>query len=247
MSVWEHVRKYVIVHKCACCREILDRDRFDDTFCPKCRLAWNASLVESCPKCLKPAVECECMPKAMSKEGALRLRRLFFYESESVYSPSMSIIFMLKHKRIRRFTDFAAEQLLPLIRSELSTFGFEENRDSFFVCSVPRGRSKIREYGFDHGELIARRIAELLDLEYVCAFESTFFSTEQKLLDRNRRFKNAEKRISLSEKADVCGKFAVLFDDIVTTGASMSVCVKLLRHAGAKGILCFSLASSKKM
>lgn len=247
MSVWEHVRKYVIVHKCACCREILDREHFDDTFCAVCKLAWNSALVESCPKCLKPAIECECMPKAMSKEGALRLRRLFFYESESVYSPSMSIIFMLKHKRIQRFTYFAADQLLPIIRAELATLGFEDNREAFFICCVPRGRSKIREYGFDHGELIARRIAELLDVEYVSAFESTFFSTEQKALDRKGRFKNAEKRIKTSESAEIKRRFAVLFDDIVTTGASMSVCVKHLRRAGAKGTLCFSLASSKKM
>ncbi|MBO5203823.1 MAG: ComF family protein [Clostridia bacterium] len=246
MSFWEIARKYILVHKCGCCRQILDRDHFDDALCPKCRILWNKSLVESCKKCLRPAIECECMPGAMAGEGALCLRRLFFYESEATYSPSMSIIFMLKHKNIRRITDFAARQLLPSIKEALSALDFEDNREAFFVCSVPRGRTKIREYGFDHGVLLASRIAQLLEVEYVKAFSSTFFSTEQKALDRKGRFKNAQKRIRFCDEAEVKGRYAILFDDIVTTGASMSACVRLLRKAGAKGVLCFSLASSKK-
>lgn len=246
MSFWEKARKYVLVHKCACCREILDRDHFDDALCPKCRILWNKALVESCKKCLRPAIECQCMPKALSAEGALCLRRLFFYESEETYSPSMSIIFYMKNIYVRRITDFAASQLLPSIRDALSVLDFEDNREAFFVCSVPRGRTKKREYGFDHGELLAGRIAQLLEVEYVKAFSSTFFSTEQKALDRKGRFKNAQKRIRFCDGAAVDGRYAILFDDIVTTGASMSVCVGMLRKAGAKGVLCFSLASSKK-
>ena len=159
----------------------------------------------------------------------------------------MHLNIMLKHKNIRRITDFAARQLLPSIREALSVLDFEDNREAFFVCSVPRGRTKKREYGFDHGELLASRIAELLEVEYVKAFNSTFFSTEQKALDRKGRFKNAKKRIRFCDGAAVDGRYAILFDDIVTTGASMSVCVKMLRRAGAKGVLCFSLASSKKI
>ena len=42
------------------------------------------------------------------------------------------------------------------------------------------------------------------------------------------------------------GRYVLLFDDIVTTGASMSVCVSVLRRAGVRGVVCLTLASDAK-
>ena len=53
---------------------------------------------------------------------------------------------------------------------------------------------------------------------------------------KNARFDYLNKRIDLS------GKTMVIVDDIVTTGASVSVAATLLKGAGAKRIIAASLA-----
>ena len=83
MSVKELLKRYVYVHKCAGCGEILDYSHSDNAFCDMCQLDWNAAIVESCAACMKPARECACMPKLLERSGALTLRKLFFYKSES--------------------------------------------------------------------------------------------------------------------------------------------------------------------
>ena len=46
-------------------------------------------------------------------------------------------------------------------------------------------------------------------------------------------------------KEEAKGKIAVLVDDIVTSGASMTAGVRLLRRAGVKGFLAVSVASDE--
>ena len=59
------------------------------------------------------------------------------------------------------------------------------------------------------------------------------------------RLENAKKNIYFASELDISGKYIILIDDIVTSGASMTVCTKKLIKNGAAGVFCFSLASKK--
>lgn len=245
LKITDLLRRYTLVHKCAGCSDILDFEHFDKAFCSDCELSWRAALTESCNTCFKPAVECECMPKLLSKEGALCLRRMFFYKSEHSGAPQMRAIYYLKDNKIRRVADFAAEQLCPTVRAELDVLGADVSE--VVICNVPRSKSSRVSNGFDQAEMVARSLGRRLGISYRRVLISSARARVQKKLDKRERAENAKKNIAIKRGADVKGKYVVLFDDMVTTGASMAASVSLLRKSGAIGVLCFSLASKEKL
>ena len=243
MTLHEFLRRFITVHKCAGCGEILDYANCEQAFCPKCRLAWNAAKTVSCPTCFAVAVECECMPKQLSRAGALCHRKLFFYDGENSATPQMKLIYNLKHKKSRRITEFASRELLTYIRAETEVLG---EGAQIVITNVPRSKKSLVLYGFDQSGMLARRLGELLHVEYADLFRKTHGSA-QKELGATARLANAKKTLRLVKNADIKGKYVILIDDIVTSGASMSVCVKALMGKGAVGVMCASVASKNKM
>ncbi len=243
MTVREFYLRFIAVHKCGGCRDILDHEHAEDALCEACRLRWNEVIIKSCGECFKPACECSCMPKTLSSAGALCLRKMFFYEKDGVHTPEMELLYIHKHRKIRRMTDFVAEQMLRAVREELEGLGVDDIDKRVVVTFVPRGKRSRRSHGFDQSELLARSLSRMLGCECTRVFDTRLIAREQKDLDTKRRISNARKNIYVKSEDGVEGKYVILVDDVVTTGASMSVCVKSLVKMGAVGVLCFSLAS----
>ncbi len=242
MTYRELYRKYFAVHKCGGCGEILPWQISDRALCESCRTAWNEQTVESCQKCFLPARMCGCMPKHLEKSGALTLRKLFFYNENKTHVSGMGVLYRLKHRKIRRVISLVAEELCASVREELSVFG-ELSCDEAVITYVPRGKRSLRLHGFDQSRLVARRLSELCGYEYVDMFKTVRQSRQQKQLDGSSRLKNARSGIRLDRGKDIGGKYAVIFDDVVTTGASMSVCTERLMRAGARGVICVCLTA----
>ena len=98
------------------------------------------------------------MPKLLERSGALALRRMFFYKSESARSPSMSTIFWLKYKKSRRIVRFVGENIAELVREELSALG-EEAAENTVITNAPRSLRSLREIGYDQSAEVARQVA----------------------------------------------------------------------------------------
>ena len=111
----------------------------------------------------------------------------------------------------------------------------------FVFTSIPRRRAAKIKYGIDHAALLSARVAKKLGAKYEKILIS-HSKKEQKLSKhREERMKNARFDYA-SKHIDLTGKTVVLVDDVVTTGASMSVAATLLKGAGAKKIVGASLA-----
>lgn len=244
MTCKDLVRRFITVHKCIGCGEILDFEISDTAFCDACRLSWNAALNSSCDICLQPARECECITPKLKASGALVHRKLFLYKKENPELPEMRLIYVMKRQKHKRISRFCAEQLLPLIKEELETLDVEPS--ALAVTNVPRGKRSERKFGFDHAALLARSVASALGTRYERLLYTRLFSKVQKNLDARSREVNANQSICIDGKASVKGKYVILVDDIVTSGASMATCVRLLMKQGAKGVLCFSVSSKNK-
>ena len=247
MRAREYAKRILLVRKCVGCREILDLDNFDSAFCPECRLAWQVAKTESCPECYGAATECSCMPTLLSKAGALTLRKLFFYSAKRDNEAQNKMVYYLKHQKSKRAADFAASELITVIRKELDALGVEDY--SKLICvGVPRGRSAVLSYGFDQAEEISKALSRCLGAEYFPAVRRRFGGKEQKKLNAAQRQKNIKSLMYIkdSDRARVEGRYVVLFDDVVTTGASMSAATSLLYKAGARGVICLCLASDIK-
>ena len=246
MSFAYYFKRIIATRKCVCCRSILSIDDFDEAFCSSCNLAWQTAKTQSCPECYGAASECSCMPSQLSRAGALTLRKLFFYSSKKENEAQNRFVYYVKHHKSRRASDFAARELSRLIQKELDTLGADA--EDALIVNVPRGRRSVQNYGFDQSQEICFSLVRCLGAKYCDAIKRKYGGKEQKKLNAAERRKNINNLMSLRDGADaiVKGKYVLLFDDIVTTGASMAACVSILRKAGAKGILCFCLASEPK-
>lgn len=114
------------------------------------------------------------------------------------------------------------------------------------VTWVPISRRRRRFRGYDQAELLARAVAKELGLPVG--------GTLQKIIDnppQSRQTSAAQRRSNVmgvyrAHGTPVRGLRVLLVDDIITTGATIGECSMMLRAAGAKEVLCATLAVTPK-
>ena len=132
------------------------------------------------------------------------------------------------------------------IYSEFIVKCIDENQISCdSITWVPLSRRRLRKRGYDQAELLAKLIAKHLGQRPVRLLKKLRDTPPQS------RTGSAEKRRANIAGAYAClrpalvqGKRILLVDDIVTTGATLSEAAKVLKNAGAKEVICATLARS---
>lgn len=241
----ELFKRIFIVHKCVSCRKILAYKNFNDAFCPDCREHYLGARMDICPECSLEAEKCRCMPPLLKKDKALSLRKLFFYSKNKSAEPQNRLIYYLKRNKSKRASSFVAGELLPLINYELGRVAVNEIP---LLVGIPRSKGAFFEYGFDQADMLCRALAMRCGLEYCTALKRRRGGKPQKSLTAGERRKNIKNLVYVDKSAreKIKGRTVILLDDVVTTGASMSACVDVLRSCGAKNIICIAIASDIK-
>lgn len=117
--------------------------------------------------------------------------------------------------------------------------------DGEFDCVswVPLSRKRLRSRGYDQARLLARGVASQLGLEAVRVLDKVRHTPAQSGLEEvSARRANVLGAYSLCSGADVKGKRILLVDDVVTTGATLAECARVLLTAGAEQVVCVTLA-----
>lgn len=247
--------KYLILNllfppKCAACGEVLDIDitkRHTSPLCARCRRVYELAKTEECAECGLSAEHCRCMPKNMAREGCSSLLKLAFYRPGDPSSRMGRFILSVKEINDPVLFSFLAEQLRGLLIGEMRREGLMPG--DCFITYMPRSHAKLRDVGFDQGLLLARALSQITGIELVDCFLRDRASTEQKNLDEAERRANMREAYSAREIGErVRGKVAVVVDDIVTSGASMSAAARILHSLGARGVIgiCIGRTDSKK-
>lgn len=241
----EILKRLFTVHKCVACRAILSIEDFEDALCPECKLAFRVAKAESCPNCFHSALECTCQPKSLSGSGSLCLSKLFFYHTEKEKEPQNRLVYFIKHNPSKRASSFIADELWIPIRRELSTLIGDDISDRSLIVNMPRGRKAVLEYGFDQSAKICEALSTISGIPYLPAVKRRIGGKEQKKLSAADRRKNIKNLMyaNLKYSEEVKGRYVILFDDVVTTGASLQACLRILRKMGAKGIICCCIAA----
>jgi ComF family protein len=99
------------------------------------------------------------------------------------------------------------------------------------VVPVPTVSSHIRERGYDHMLLIARRFAVSRHLRLAKALGRTT-DTKQRQASARQRIAQAKAAFEVTEDI-VTGVPYLLIDDVMTTGATIKYAVQALKRAGA--------------
>ncbi len=242
MKRQEFFDRFIWVRKCVGCGQILDYDCCHDAFCDRCRLGWGSAKVESCETCKQSALECICMPKSLSAQGAICLCKLMFYDPSKDQTPANKLIYRLKHNPNKRLSQYVARELSESIETQLKTLAISTDRA--VIVSMPRSKQAKNHYGFDQSELICRALSMEIGISYANAIGRKRGGKEQKKLVRKERFENIRQSffIKKEREPELQDKWVLLFDDVVTSGASMSAGVRLVKKAGAAGVICLCIA-----
>ena len=127
-----------------------------------------------------------------------------------------------------------------LLAMKLQTAGF----DHFDVLTwVPVSRLRRMKRGFDQVELLAQETARQLDVEAVpCLKKIRHTPPQSTLSSAAQRRANVLGAYVVTNPDTVRGKRILLLDDIITTGATVSECARMLMLAGARDVRCAAMA-----
>lgn len=146
----------------------------------------------------------------------------------------------LKFQGLAQNADILAEYMVDAVKTDYNDKNFD------MVVCVPLTKRKKRKRGYNQSDLIAKKIAQELNLDYeekilLRAFEKI----EQKKLTKNERLYAILSAFELKDNLKIKGKTILLCDDVVTTGATLNECSKVLVEGGAKEVYCVTGAVVK--
>jgi competence protein ComFC len=118
-----------------------------------------------------------------------------------------------------------------------------EIQDKYYL-PVPLHIIRQKERGFNQSNFISMGIMKIYEgilMKDVLIREKNTISQTQ--LNREERQENINQAFRIRNTIDVSGKTIILVDDLITTGATMNECAKVLKTNGAKNVIGVAVAS----
>ncbi len=211
-------------------------------FPDKCIIC-NVAGAELCLECLRDA------PPAQ-RESANWIFPLYDYRHPAIKKS----LWLLKYNGKRRLANVFAEIIYGKIMEELAELSVMENFSAPILIPIPLSKKRYRERGFNQAELVCRELIKIDNLRHSVDVEKSFLlesnilikpndtKHQARLRDRTERLKNISGSFTVNEGVSIKGKNIILIDDILTTGATLSEARKVLRSAGARKIIAFTIA-----
>lgn len=167
-----------------------------------------------------------------------RAAALFYYE------PGSCVTQVVKEMKYHNHPEYGVF-LGRLAATELSRHAFFEGIEA--IVPLPLAPLRLRQRGFNQSMEIAKGISEITGLPIVSdAVKRTTFKASQARSAHTEREENVKDAFEKGEGRQVRGLHVLLVDDIVTTGATMSACLRQLQEAGAEktSVICLGLTIS---
>ena len=216
----------IFVNKCAICRK-----PSESAVCDSCRSRISRTRLGACHGCGKSPKNCICK----KRRPFVRCVSLYEYQVKGV----SHLIYKLKTTGNKKLVSFLADSMVALIQNEYHDISFDA------VTYVPTSFFKKKLKGFDHAELLAKEIAERLQIECVAPPIKRNNRLNQKFIARSKRMENAKAAFSPRKKIKIKGS-VLLVDDVMTVGATLNECAKVLLKAGADSVYTVTFAITCK-
>ncbi|MBI4698122.1 MAG: ComF family protein [Nitrospirae bacterium] len=113
------------------------------------------------------------------------------------------------------------------------------------VVPVPLHEKRLRQREFNQSALLAKYLAKKAGTSFMSDCLVKIKDTRPQVgLNADERRRNVKGAFTVKDKGPVAGKKVLLIDDVVTTGATVRECSRVLKKAGAEKIYVSSLAHS---
>ena len=118
------------------------------------------------------------------------------------------------------------------------------NNEIDYIVFIPSSKKALRSRGFNPCEYLAEEIKKTLNINICKDIIKNKNIKEQKYLSKEERFKNIKNAFKLKSNKKIKNKKLLLIDDVMTTGATLYECKKLLEKNGACSIKILTVAKS---
>ncbi len=208
-----------------------------DPLCPRCRLEFIPVPAPFCLRCgcpLRITVARLCPSCRTEEPPYLAARSLTLFEGRM-----RRAIHRLKFEH-RRELGPPLGDLLAFFVQQTAALGRPE-----LVVPVPLHPGRQQERGYNHALLLAQPVARALTIPVLAdGLLRVSATAPQTTLRREQRWANVFNAFRVSaECADgVRGRFILLVDDVMTSGATAAECARVLRQSGAARVAVATLA-----
>ncbi len=201
------------------------------SFCMGCGL-YNSILCTKCVQKIKPVYYTKCD----------WIYPLFDYHDPIIRKMIWHLKYRNKTIIAICFADLLHEHILEYIGDK---YIFNE-MNSPLLIPIPLSKNGLRKRGYNQSLLIAKRLS-FINKEYFKFTNNILYKIKdtKKQVDiknRNERLKNLNESFLIKNKKLVHKQDVILIDDVVTTGATLCEAKKVLKKAGAKNIIAFTIA-----
>lgn len=237
MNFKTFLRKMFSTRTCVLCEDAISWDQ-KSYICEDCFEEWDNLLETRCNLCGEDRHTCNCLPKMIRKNFKICSWAVFYTPSAINENGEKSLanllVFRLKYSKFRSCINFCAEVMKDALIETCHKHGI--NYKEYAVTYSPRRKFNRIRYEYDQSKELAKRLAQLLNIDFVETLEN-IGKDEQKKLSAIERRRNAQNSYIL--KKDFVNKYKKYFlvDDIITTGSTLVYCARLLQLAGATDII----------
>jgi len=211
--IFKRLLELLFPSKCVLCRKILSKDELD--LCRDCRT--NG-------------------PRFHPGRGKIRFVQdyaaVWFYEDQV-----RSSLLRYKFHRARHYASAYGRMVAMVVQKDLP-----EELD--LITYVPVSAKRKLERGYDQVELLAQAVSEELGIPMVPLLKKVRDNPPQSGIEKaeERRANVLGAYVSLNTDR-IRGSRILLLDDIITSGATVSECARVLQGAQAKEIYCAAVAA----
>lgn len=200
--------------------------------CIFCRRLLRREETELCKRCRAELSEIEHSIQ----------RGQFFERCHSVYYYEASVA-----EAVRRFKFYGRGEYAACFARLMAMRILREGVEFDLVTWAPVSRKRQRKRGYDQSFLLAQEIAKELGAPCVRTLRKLRDNPPQSTRnDFAARQANVLGAYEAVEPQNFYGKRVLVIDDVITSGATLSECCRILKTAGAGGLVCATFAATPK-
>ena len=213
--------------RCYVCGELTDTAH---NLCARC--AKTAPFIQPpvCEQCGRQQDRCICRHR---ERAFARCVSPFYHEGIM-----QAAVYRLKSKGYVDDVEGFANEMREIIRREYGGIPFS------CVTAVPLHKKDYRRRGFNDADLLGRALAARLDVPYKPLLQKIWYTRPQKELKALERSGNLLGVFDVTEPDAVAGQTVLLVDDVITTGATLDECAKMLKIYGAQEVYAVTVAAT---
>lgn len=202
--------------------------------CPACRDKLPRVSFPVCPFCGCGQDRCTCRGQGQTLDGVVAP---WYYEG-------------VARAAILRFKDGGREYAAPYLAGHMHEHLLACCKGILFdgIVYVPMHKADLQRRGFNQSHLLAQELGQLLNLPVLDILIKVQQTAPQKGLNAAARAGNVLGVFDIDPSAadQIQGKTLLLVDDVITTGATLHECAKMLKIYGAGQVIAATLCTTSR-